>query len=122
MVLAVRDLFGTPAPDVLAEDVTFHSPVTDYSGRADIAHLFAAIGRCLTSVEEGTVFTAGSRSVTEFTGRVGEHDVDGVLVQRTGDDGRLEEATLLLRPFTALRAAVAMMGDILGADPLPSRR
>lgn len=126
MPIAVRDLFASPEAGstrrLLAEDVTFHSPVADYSGRDDIAHLFRAIGRCLTGVEEGAVFTRGARSITEFTARVDAHAVGGVLVQRTGPDGRLEEATLLLRPFAALRTAIAMMGDILGADPLPSRR
>ncbi|GAA3105809.1 hypothetical protein ACFQ0X_10070 [Streptomyces rectiviolaceus] len=159
MSLDVRDVLapgasGAPgAPDtpgardasgrtrlLLARDVVFHSPVADYRGRDDVAHLFPKIGQCLTGIEPLQEFTepgkagkdAGDgqdagvgqeqRSVTTFTGRVGEESVYGAFVQQVDAEGQLTEATLLLRPLSALTTAVSLMRDALIADPLPSRR
>ncbi|MEU3741276.1 MULTISPECIES: hypothetical protein [unclassified Streptomyces] len=113
---------------LLARDVVFHSPVADYGGRDDVAHLFAKIGQCLAGLEPLQEFTepgAGGddrQSVTTFTARIGEESAYGAFVQHTDVEGRLSEATLLLRPLGALKAAVSRMGEALSADPLPSRR
>ncbi|MFE0131816.1 hypothetical protein ACFWY6_09595 [Streptomyces sp. NPDC059037] len=128
MSLDIRDVLapGTPGrtPLPLAPDVVFHSPVADYSGQDDVAHLFLTIGQCLTGIEPLQEFTedGGRNSVTTFNGRVGEESAYGVFVQQLGLDGYLTEATLLLRPLSTLRTAVALMGEALTADPLPSRR
>jgi len=126
VVLPVQDLLASSSPDgvaeLLARDVEFHSPVADYSGRNDVAHLFATIGRVLTDVQEVHTYGDGARSASTFTGLVGERVVDGVLTQRLDSRERLEEATLLLRPYSALRDAAAQMRAALAADPLPSQR
>jgi hypothetical protein len=106
---------------LLAADVAFHSPVADYAGRQDVAHLFAAIGRCVTDIEVGRQYVDGPHSVTVFSGHVEEHAVDAVLIQHTDVDGRLTEATLMLRPLAGLRRAVDLMREALTLEPLPSR-
>ncbi|WP_219414289.1 nuclear transport factor 2 family protein [Pseudonocardia nigra] len=124
MGFAVSDVLAADSPAaverLLSADVVFHSPVADYTGRADVAHLLATIARCVHDVREGHGFLDGGRSATEFTGRVGDQAVDGVLIQRIDADGLLAEATLLLRPLAALRTAVGLMRDALAAAPLPS--
>ncbi|MGW7269810.1 nuclear transport factor 2 family protein [Streptomyces sp. NPDC054864] len=134
MSLDVRDVLASGAPDrtrlLLAPDVVFHSPVADYSGREDVAHLLPMIGQCLSGVEPLREFTAagtgreeeGHHGVTTFSAKVGEENAYGVLVQQTDGDGQLTEATLLIRPLKALTAAVSRMREALSADPLPSRR
>ncbi|WP_371526502.1 hypothetical protein OG302_10300 [Streptomyces sp. NBC_01283] len=139
MGVDIREVLAPDAPDapsaldrtrlLLARDVVFHSPVADYGGRDDVAHLFAKIGQCLAGLEPLQEFTEpgaaggdGRESVTTFTARVGEESAYGALVQRTDAGGQLTEATLLLRPLSALKAAVSRMGEALSADPLPSRR
>jgi hypothetical protein len=37
--------------DTLSEEVIFHSPVRDYHGRADVAHILMTIGDVLDSIE-----------------------------------------------------------------------
>ncbi|MGB8945178.1 MAG: hypothetical protein WCD21_33850 [Streptomyces sp.] len=135
MGVDIRDVLAPGAPGaldrtrlLLARDVVFHSPVADYGGRDDVAHLFAKIGQCLAGLEPLQEFTepeagGGDRqSVTTFTARIGEESAYGAFVQHVDVEGRLTEATLLLRPLSALKAAVSRMGEALSADPLPSRR
>lgn len=128
MSLDVRDLLAPGTPDgaslPLAPDVVFHSPVADYSGRDDVAHLFPKLGQCLTGIEPEQEFTedGGRHSVTTFHGNVRDETVYGAFVQEVDEHGRLREATLLLRPLNTLRTAVSIMREALAADPLPSSR
>ncbi|MGW0905698.1 hypothetical protein [Streptomyces sp. NPDC002853] len=128
MSLDVRALLAPDAPDKaglrLAPDVVFHSPVADYSGRDDVAHLFQKLGQCLTGIEPVQEFTEdGERhGVTTFHGSVRDASVYGAFVQEVDDQGRLTEATLLIRPLSTLRTAVSLMREALTADPLPSSR
>ena len=126
MAFAVQDLLAPTGPDAvrarLASGVVFHSPVADYAGRDDVAHLLVAIGRTIEGIRPGREYVAESRSACEFTGDVGGRPVDGVLIQQIDAAGLVEEATLLVRPLAELRAAVARMRELLAADPLPSQR
>jgi hypothetical protein len=94
---------------MLAEDVVFHSPVQTYRGRAQAVHLFVTIGSVLDRVE----VTREVDGVTFFEAQVEEYPVDGVVDQRVGDDGRIAEITLMLRPLPGLQAAVARMARAL---------
>jgi hypothetical protein len=107
---------------LLANEVIFNSPVATYRGRDDVAHLLGIIGDVLTELNSTGALGDGSRTVTLLAGRVGEHDVDGALVQVAGADGQLVELTLMLRPLSGLLAGVEEMGQRLSADPLPSER
>ena len=115
---------GNPDPEqlrtALAEDVRFHSPVSDYSGRADVVHLFRAIGGVLESVEPARQLNHGSECTTFITGTVDDRTIEGVLDERIDDVGRVAEVTLMLRPLSALNSAVRAMRAALAASPLPS--
>jgi len=93
----------------LDEDVVFHSPVQTYRGRDQVLHLLTIIGTILDAAD----VTRELDGVTFFAAYVGEHPVDGVLVQRTDEYGRITEITLMLRPLAALQAAVARMARAL---------
>jgi hypothetical protein len=97
---------------LLAEEVVFHSPVQTYRERQQILRLLVTIGGVIDGVE----VTRRLNGVTFFTAHVEEHPVDGVLDEHTGDDGRIVELTLMLRPLAQLQAAVARMARAL-ADP-----
>jgi hypothetical protein len=115
---------GDPAgvAPMLAPAVIFHSPVAEYQGRDDVAHLFSIIGHCLDALETRVEYAAGPRSASEFTARVRGRHVDGVLVLELDAGDMVAEATLLLRPLHALLDAVAFLRDALAVDPLPSTR
>jgi hypothetical protein len=107
---------------VLADSVTFNSPVATYTDRADVAHLLVTIGRVLDGLEAAAEFHEGDSTVTLVAAAVGEQQLDGALVQTAAADGRLAELTLLLRPLAGLVAAVERMGEGLRVRPLPSDR
>jgi hypothetical protein len=106
---------------VLAESVRFHSPVADYDGRADVAHLLSLIASVVSDLRATRELTHGYATTTFITGRVQSHALDGVLDERLDEHGRLVEATLLLRPLGALRVAIEAMRAGFEEDPLPSR-
>src|SRR3954471_24097329 len=87
--------------EMLVEDVIFHSPVQTYRGRQLILPLLLAIGGIIETVE----VTRELDGVTFFTATVEEHPVDGVLVERDLEEGRIAEITLMLRPLAQLQAA-----------------
>jgi hypothetical protein len=107
---------------LLAPRARFQSPVADYNDRDDVVHLLTIIPTVLRDVRVERAFREGTEHATFFTGAVGEHCAEAVLRERRSPDGRVEEATLMVRPLSALHAAVRGMRDALAADPLPSQR
>ena len=95
--------------EMLAEDAVFHSPVQTYRGRDQVLRLLVTIGGVIDDVQA----TRELDGVTFFTARVEEHPVDGVLDEHAGEDGRITELMLMLRPLAQLQAAVARMARAL---------
>jgi hypothetical protein len=109
LIDAIRGSDADALHATLAEDVVFHSPVQTYRGRNQVVHLLTIIGTIL----DATDVTRELDGVTFFAAYVEEHPVDGVLVQRADEYGRITEITLMLRPLAALQAAVARMARAL---------
>jgi len=95
--------------EMLVDDVVFHSPVQTYRGRDQVLRLLTTIGGVIENLE----VTRRLEDVTFFAATVEEHPVDGVLVEREVDEGRIAEITLMLRPLAQLQAAVARMARAL---------
>ena len=108
--------------ELLAPGARFRSPVADYDDPDDVVHVLTIIPTVLRDVRVERTFRAGTEDATFLTGAVGRRHAEAVLRERRGPDGRVEEATLMVRPLGALHAAVRRMGEALIADPLPSRR
>ena len=71
---AVNQLANT-----LSEQVVFHSPVRDYRGRADVAHILITIGSVLDEIEAQHELIAERRIVTLITASHRDHRMTGVL-------------------------------------------
>ncbi|GAA5051172.1 nuclear transport factor 2 family protein [Nocardia callitridis] len=106
-------------PDLLAEDATFSSPVADYHGRARAAHLLATIATVLDSVHQTRQWSDGQQRMFAFTARFGDQELQGVLREELAETGSLTHVTLFLRPYRALRAAIAEMTRRLEDSPPP---
>ena len=114
---------GQAAPaELLAPDVSFSSPFADYHGRDDVSHLFGLIGRVLPDPAVTGGASDGVWTYTSFTGTVDGQRLDGIVRERHDDAGRLAHASLFLRPYASLRAAMSAMGRMLADAPLPSAR
>jgi len=105
---------------VLSGDVVFHSPVRDYHGRTHVAHILTTIGAVMDAIDAQADFAAGNEVVTPITMRYQGRSMTGVLHETHDRLGRVESATLLLRPLSTLRNAITGMQAALDRSPLPS--
>jgi hypothetical protein len=105
----------------LSAEVIFQSPVKDYRGPADVAHILSTIGDVLDRIDAQREFAADREVVTIITAVHGGQPMDGVLHETHDRAGRVERATLLLRPLSTLRRAIAGMVAALEQSPLPSK-
>jgi hypothetical protein len=102
---------------LLAEDVTFHSPVADYDDRDQVVHLLVTIGGVIDDVRVRREVVQGPETVAFVEGEVAGRAVEGVLDQVHGEDGLIHELTLMLRPLDALIDAVKRMAAALADAP-----
>lgn len=107
--------------NTLSERVIFHSPVRDYHGRADVSHMLTTIGDVLDRIEWERELVAGRQLVTIITAAYSDHPLTGVLVEVFDAIGRVERATLLLRPLSTLLEIITATRAALERSPLPSR-
>ncbi|MFZ0041921.1 MAG: nuclear transport factor 2 family protein [Solirubrobacteraceae bacterium] len=107
---------------LLADDVTFSSPVADYHGRADAAHLLTLIPSVVDDLALGDPALAGGVRFTSLSASVDGHPLEGLLREREDEQGKLAHVTLFLRPYHSLKIAIQAMGQRLAEAPLPSTR
>lgn len=125
MSLSIFGLLQTPDPKALeaslSPSVRFHSPVTDYEGRDDVAHLLSLIADVLEEVRPTRELETATSRTTFLEAAVNGRPIQGVFDEHHDDSGMLVEATLMLRPLSVLRTAVAAMAQALDDEPLPSQ-
>lgn len=105
--------------ELTADDVRFHSPVTDYEGRPRVVHLLRTIGGILEELEAEETFHAPSVTVTIASARVEGSSVTAMLREEVDAAGALVDLTLMVRPLEVLMKAVERMGKALNERPLP---
>ena len=105
--------------DVFAEDAVLHSPVQfkPFKGRAAIAHLLGI----LVEVFEDFRYTDQLESDEGalgliFRARVGDREVEGLDLLRFNDAGLIQDATVMVRPRSAVEALLAEVGARLTRD------
>lgn len=128
-ILRRPELVGLDA--FVREDMRFRSPYRDYEGGADASHVLRLVMRVLDDVspEEDTAIhlRAGDQRspavwtrITRLTTSVDRLPMQGVLSEDIDARGKLSEATLFLRPYREVRAAMTAVGQLLDEYPLPS--
>jgi hypothetical protein len=112
-----RDIDAIPA--LLADDVTFLSPVVfrPYHGRDVVAHILRAVARVFEDVryERELAGGDGRDHALVFRARVGDREIEGCDLLRMDDDGRIAELCVMVRPLSAAHALAEAMGRELGA-------
>ena len=100
---------------LLADDVRFNSPVVHkpYAGRETVATIL----RCAFGVFEDFRYTdeleAPGVHALIFRARVGDRELQGLDLIRTGDEGRITDFTVMVRPASGLMALAERMGAAL---------
>ncbi|MEU0335900.1 nuclear transport factor 2 family protein [Streptomyces sp. NPDC006193] len=99
---------------LLAEDVVFTSPVVfrPYAGKA----ITAAILRAVVQVFEDFRYVRqigapdGPDSALVFRARVGDRELTGCDFLHVGEDGLIDDLTVMVRPLSGAQALAAAMG------------
>jgi hypothetical protein len=116
-VVEAKDLAALEA--ILSEDVVLHSPVTfrPFEGRAVVGHVLRTVAQVFQDFRYVAELESGELTTLVFKARVGEREVDGIDLVRTGDDGLIDDITVFIRPLSGLSALRDEMGRRLGAPP-----
>ena len=98
--------------DLLAEDVVFRSPVAfkPYEGRPIVAAILRGVGRVFEDFSYVDQVVDGDSSVLVFQTRIGDTSIHGADFIHTGDDGLIDELTVMVRPLSAAHALADAMG------------
>ena len=99
--------------ELLTDHVRFRSPYADYAGRDEVGHLFGLIRQVLVELQPTLQLADDAHTVTMFDARVPGEQVQGVLYEEHDGSGRLVDATLTLRPYAGLRAAMRAMQELM---------
>jgi limonene-1,2-epoxide hydrolase len=112
---AVEKLDLDAAEALLAPDVVFTSPVVfkPYAGKA----ITAAILRAVSEVFQDFRYVReindvnGHDHALVFTARVGDREINGCDFIHVGEDGLIDEFTVMVRPLSGAQALAAAMGE-----------
>ena len=95
--------------DLLSPDVVFRSPVVfrQYVGRDAVAPILAALGRVVDEVTYTDELSGGADGAMQalvFRALVAGKEVEGCDFLRLGQDGRIDELVVMVRPLSAALA------------------
>ena len=93
---------------IVSDDVVFHGPATAYEGRdqvVDVLAIGAGVLQGLTAAREPATIGPGE-TLTLIEASVEGEQLNGVMLERTDDGGRVAEVTILLRPLGPLQTVI----------------
>ena len=103
--------------EILAEDVTFRSPVVfkPYEGRDAVAMLLAAAARVFEDFRYTAQVETGDTAALAFSARAGDRELDGIDLLRFDGEGKVRELAVYIRPLSGVNAlAEAMRRELEG--------
>jgi SnoaL-like domain len=103
--------------EVFAEDASFRSPVVfkPYEGRDQITVVLGAVLQVFEDFSYLEQVETGDTAVLMFEARVGDKQLQGVDILRFGDDGRVAELIVMVRPMSGMHALAERMREMLEA-------
>lgn len=102
--------------ELFSPEVVFRSPAVfkPYEGLDALRLLLGAVAEVLEDLRYVDQVETGDTAVLIFHARTGDRELDGVDILRFGDDGRVREMMVMIRPLSGLNAVVGEMGRRLG--------
>lgn len=113
---AERKDFGA-ADELLDADITFRSPVVfkPYEGRDQVKLILNAVVQVFEDFRYLEQVESEDVAVLQFEARVGDRWLQGVDILKFGDDGRVRELTVMVRPMSGMHALAEAMRQMLEA-------
>ena len=91
---------------LLAADVVFHSPAVfkAYQGKSTVAGLFRVVSAVFEDFTYTDEISDGHISCLVFKARVGDRDIEGMVLLRHNGSGQIVDFTVMIRPLSGLQA------------------
>jgi hypothetical protein len=104
------------AEELFSPDAVFRSPAVfkPYSGLDALKVLLGTVVEVFEDFRYLDQVETGDTAVLVFEARVGDRELNGVDVLRFGEDGRIAEMMVMVRPLSGLNALAEEMGRRLG--------
>jgi hypothetical protein len=104
--------------NIFADGVVLHSPIAHrpYRGRDTVAAIIATVADVLADFRfENEIGEQPAKDrALRFRAMVGDLEIEGCDFVHTGDDGLIDEITVMLRPLTAATLFAERMVDAFG--------
>jgi hypothetical protein len=93
---------------LVADRVVFNSPATAYEGREQVVDVLAIGGEVLQGLTASRepVQIGADETLTLIEANVDGEPLNGILLERRDEAGRIAELTILLRPLGTLQTAM----------------
>lgn len=103
--------------ELFSEDVVFRSPVVfkPYEGREALGMLLGAVVQVFEDFRYSEQVEAGDTAVLMFEARAGDRELQGVDILKFGEDGKIRELTVMVRPMSGVNALAEHMKRMLEA-------
>ena len=100
----------------LSPKVVFRSPAVHqaYQSRDTVAALLEVVGQTFENFRYTNEWRDGQTTILFFEANVGDRELQGVDILRHGEDGLVEEFTVMVRPLSGLQALAQAVAARLG--------
>jgi hypothetical protein len=105
------------AEELFSPEAIFRSPAVfkPYSGLEALGVILGTVAEVFEDFRYVDQVETGDTAVLIFAARVGDRELNGVDVLRFGEDGRIAEMMVMIRPLSGLNALGEEMGRRLAA-------
>jgi SnoaL-like protein len=105
------------AEELFSPEAVFRSPAVfkPYSGLEALGVILGTVVEVFEDFHYVDQVETGDTAVLVFEARVGDRELNGVDVLRFGEDGRIAEMMVMIRPLSGLNALGEEMGRRLAA-------
>jgi hypothetical protein len=103
------------ALSVISPDVVFNSPVVHkpYQGIDALRVILTAVNQVFEDFRYTAEFSSVDRHVLKFACRVGDRELESVDILHMGADGKVDDFTVMVRPYSAATELRTRMAALL---------
>ena len=100
----------------LAENIEFRSPAVykPYHGKEQVEGILRLVATVFENFRYTNEWRDGRTTILFFEANVGDRELQGVDILKDGEDGLVEEFTVMVRPLSGLQALAGAVAARLG--------
>jgi len=100
----------------IADDIVFRSPAVykPYRGKGQVAGILRLVATVFENFRYTAEWRDGATTILFFEANVGDRELQGVDILEEGEDGLVEQFTVMVRPLSGLQALSGAVAARLG--------